>query len=172
MNHALPFPPHTPTFTHFFITVSLWEWWCLPFCLCVFAPSIFNNIAAHWCSDTNPSLFILIVCIVLSSLLKRLCCSFHPSALWSFSLSHSLSLSLYVPFHLCFYLTAPPLLSWVDMYLPVPPPICFAISLGLSMLLEERGMYLHLPHPSARAHYCQQTALSFTETSELTALQI
>lgn len=68
------------------------------------------------------------------------------------------------------YLTGSHFLTWVDVYLSMPPPICFAISLGLAMLLEKRGMYLHLPHPSARAHYCQQTALSFTETSELTAL--
>lgn len=34
------------------------------------------------------------------------------------------------------YLTSSHFLQWVDMYLSVPPPICFAISLGLSMLLE------------------------------------
>ncbi|KAI9536845.1 hypothetical protein NQZ68_031154, partial [Dissostichus eleginoides] len=39
-----------------------------------------------------------------------------------------------------------------------------AVSLGLSLLLEKRGT-----RPSAPAHFCHQTVLSFTVTPEQTA---
>lgn len=93
---------------------------------------------------------------------------FFPSV-WCYSV---MSISLLHPISVSRFSSLPDRLSLslVGWYVSVSPHICFTISLGLSMLLENRGIGLCIPHPWSLAHFYQQTVLSFTITSEQTAL--
>lgn len=155
MNHALPLP-HILLHLHFSSLLSPPEsgdaFHFVPLYVCVCALSVSLIMYQH--SD-RLTLIILSSFSLFSSFLRLISRSHGSSPVLSLylvvqrdvylvSVSRHSSLSL--------YLTSSHFLGWLDMYLSVPRPICFAIFLGLSMLLDKGGMY-GSSHPSAPAHF-------------------